>query len=70
MWMLSNSLTFNFHELQSLMASRSFNQELCVISQNINGGDQLIQVRLKGLNTLIEYREIREHKDLENYPKE
>ena len=52
------------------MASRSFNQELCVISQNINGDDQLIQVRLKGLNTLIEYREIREDKDLENYPKE
>ena len=52
------------------MESRSFNQELCVISQNINGGDQLIQVHLKGLNTLIEYREIREHKDLENYPKE
>ena len=52
------------------MSSRWFNQELCVICQNINEDDKLIQVRLKGLNTLIEYCEIRKHKDLENYLKE
>ena len=52
------------------MASRLLNQELCVICQNINEDDQFIQVRLKGLNTLIEYCEIRKHNDLENYLKE
>ena len=52
------------------MSSRWFNQELCVIYQNINEDDQLIQVRLKGVNTLIEYCEIRKHKYLENYLKE
>ena len=52
------------------MASRSFNQEPCVICQNINEDDQIIQVRLKDLKTLIEYCEIRKQKDLENYLKE
>ena len=52
------------------MVSRSFNQELCVICQNINEDDQLIQVHLKVPKTLIEYCEIRKHKDLENNLKE
>ena len=52
------------------MALRSFNQELCAICQNINEDDQLIQMCLKGLNTLIEYCGIRKHEDLENYLKE
>ena len=45
------------------MVSCSFNQEICVICQNINQDDQLIQIRVKGL---IEYCEIRKHKNLGN----
>ena len=52
------------------MVSHSLDQDFCIICQCKNNSEKLMQVRLKGLNTLIEYREIPPSKDLQIYLKE